>query len=275
MFALYIVSGLLSLGLVVHCIKTGRNTIWVYVLVVMMTILPFVGPAVYVAAELMPEWLGSRTSKRALRGLRTTLNPEENLRKFENEMKITGNVASRQRYADELVRLGRAKEAVPIYQTCLTGVFAEDPKLLLGFARAQFEAGDASGARQTLDALIEKNPDFKSADGHLLYARAGSRGQCREGAFRVRDAGGVLRRRRSRRALREVIDPIGSAAAGPANAQGVAGPGQVRPGALSKGPAGMAGRGASGAAKHLIFRGWRGYFLRLMERKDTPSIIAL
>jgi hypothetical protein len=172
MFSLYIVSGLLSLGLVVHCIKTGRNTIWVYVLVVMMTILPFVGPAVYVAAELMPGWLGSRTSKRALRGIRTTLNPEENLRKFENEMQVTGNVASRQKYADELVRLGRAKEAVPIYRTCLTGVFADDPKLLLGFARAQFEAGDASGARQTLDALIEKNPEFKSADGHLLYARA-------------------------------------------------------------------------------------------------------
>jgi hypothetical protein len=171
MFPLYIVSGLLSLGLVVHCIKTQRNTIWVYVLVVLMS-MPFVGAAVYIAAELLPEWLGSRTSRRAMRGIRTTLDPEGNLRRFEQEMKITGNVASRQEYADELVRLGRAREAVAIYQTCLTGVFAEDPKLLLGFAHARFEAGDAAGARETLDALIEKNPDFKSADGHLLYARA-------------------------------------------------------------------------------------------------------
>ena len=137
MFPLYIVSGLLSLGLVVHCIKTQRNTIWVYVLVVLMS-MPFVGAAVYVAAELLPEWLGSRTSRRAMRGIRTTLDPEGNLRRYEHEMKITGNVASRQKYADELVRLGRAREAVPIYQTCLTGVFAEDPKLLLGFAHAQF-----------------------------------------------------------------------------------------------------------------------------------------
>lgn len=171
MFALYIVSGLLSLGLVVHCIKTHRNTIWVYVLVVLMST-PFVGAAVYVAAELLPEWLGSRTSRRALRGIRSTLDPEANLRRFENEMNVTGNVASRQKYADELVKLGRAKEAVPIYKTCLTGVFADDPKLLLGYANAQFEAGDATGTRQTLDVLIEKNPDFKSADGHLLYARA-------------------------------------------------------------------------------------------------------
>jgi hypothetical protein len=172
MFPLLIISGLISLGLIVHCIKTGRNTIWVYVLVVLMTMVPFLGPAVYIGAELMPEWLGSRTSRRAMRGIRTTLDPEGNLRKFENEMQITGNVASRQKYADELVRLGRAKEAVPVYQTCLTGVFADDPKLLLGYAHAQFEAGDAAGTRATLDDLIAKNPEFKSADGHLLYARA-------------------------------------------------------------------------------------------------------
>jgi len=107
-----------------------------------------------------------------LRGIRSTLDPEGSLRRFENEMQVSGTVASRQRYAEELVRLGRAKEAVPIYQTCLTGVFAEDPKLLLGYAHAQFEAGDAAGARKTLDDLIEKNPEFKSAEGHLLYARA-------------------------------------------------------------------------------------------------------
>jgi len=168
---IYIVSGLISLGFVIHCIKTGRNTIWVYVLVVLITF-PFVGSLVYFGAEILPGLLKSRTSQRAMRGIRSTLDPEGNLRKFEIEMQATGNVASRQRYADELVRLGRAREALPIYQTCLTGVFQEDPKLLLGYARAQFEAGEPAAARRTLDDLIQKNPEFKSADGHLLYARA-------------------------------------------------------------------------------------------------------
>jgi len=58
MFSLYMLSGAISLGLIVHCIKTGRNTIWVYVLVVLMTVVPFVGPAVYVAAEILPGLLG-------------------------------------------------------------------------------------------------------------------------------------------------------------------------------------------------------------------------
>ncbi|HEU4778901.1 MAG TPA: tetratricopeptide repeat protein [Steroidobacteraceae bacterium] len=170
-FALYMISGLISLGLIVHCVKTQRNTIWVYVLVMLITF-PFVGSLVYFAAEILPDLLRSRTSQRAVRGLRTTLDPEGNLRRFETEMNATGNVASRQRYADELVRLGRAAEALPIYQTCLTGVFTDDPKLLLGYAYAQFAAEQPAAARRTLDELIAKNPDFKSADGHLLYARA-------------------------------------------------------------------------------------------------------
>ena len=43
---------------------------------------------------------------------------------------------------------------------------------MLGLARALFARGDATGARQTLDELIEKNPSFRSIDGHILYARA-------------------------------------------------------------------------------------------------------
>ena len=188
-----------------------------------------------------------------MRGIRTTLDPEGNLRKFENEMKVTGNVASRQRYADELVRLGRAAEALPIYQTCLTGVFADDPKLLLGFAHAQFAAGDPAAARSTLDDLIRKNPDFKSADGHLLYARAvEAEGDMDEGIVGVRNAGGVLPGRRGGRALREAIEQVGSAATGPADAQSAAGPGQIRSSSLSQGPARVAGRSAQRAAEPLV-----------------------
>jgi hypothetical protein len=43
---------------------------------------------------------------------------------------------------------------------------------MLGIARAQFGKGDPAGARTTLDDLIRANPDFKSPEGHLLYARA-------------------------------------------------------------------------------------------------------
>jgi hypothetical protein len=165
---LYIIGIAVSIPLIVHCIKTGRTTIWVFV----MLALPLVGSAVYFFVEVFPDLGRAGASRRAIRGLRSTLNPEGDLRKLENDMKVTGNVQSKQRYADELVRLGRAPEAVEIYRTSLTGLFADDPKLLLGFAHAQFAANDPASARQTLDQLIGKNPEFKSPAGHLLYARA-------------------------------------------------------------------------------------------------------
>jgi hypothetical protein len=162
---LYIV---IDASLVVHCIKTGRNTIWITVIV----FLPFAGPIAYAAVELLPDLFRSRTTQRAVRGVARSLDPERDLRRFEAEARATGGVAARQRYANELVRQKRFDEAIPEYRAILTGLYAHDPNILLALASAEFQKGDAAAARRTLDELILKNPDFKSADGHLLYARA-------------------------------------------------------------------------------------------------------
>ena len=50
----------------------------------------------------------SRGTRRAVRGVSKALDPKQDLRRFEIEARRTGDVASRQRYADELVRQGRA-----------------------------------------------------------------------------------------------------------------------------------------------------------------------
>ncbi len=77
-----------------------------------------------------------------------------------------------QRHAEELLRLGRHDEAIAEYRRTLQGLYEHDPNLMLGLARAQFGAGKSAEARVTLDALIAQNPTFRSAEGHLLYARA-------------------------------------------------------------------------------------------------------
>jgi hypothetical protein len=164
--------GLLSIVvmilLIIHCIKTGRNTIWIYVLV----FLPFAGAVAYIAVEVLPDLFRSRTARRAHRGMKRALDPTADLRRYENEARVGGNVASLQRYADELTRQGRYDEAITQYRKALTGLYEHDPNIMLGIAQAQFAKGDASAARETLDELIRLNPDFRSPQGHLLYARA-------------------------------------------------------------------------------------------------------
>lgn len=165
---LLILSYLVQAGLIVHVIKTGRNQLWIWVLL----LLPGAGPLAYVAVELLPEMFRSRTAQRTARGLKKAMDPGAELRRAENEARVTGNVASRQRYAEELVRHERYDEAIAQYTQALSGLYEHDPNLMLGLAQAQFGKGDASGARGTLDELIRRNPDFRSPNGHLLYARS-------------------------------------------------------------------------------------------------------
>jgi hypothetical protein len=168
MSLIFILSIVIQVLLIIHVIKTGRNQIWIWVL----ALLSFPGVIAYVAVELIPDLLRSRTAQRTARGMKRALDPEADLRRYENEARVTANVSSRQRYAEELVRHGRNDEAIATYRQVLTGLYEHDPNLMLGLARAQFGKGDASAARTTLDDLIRLNPDFKSPEGHLLYARS-------------------------------------------------------------------------------------------------------
>jgi len=87
-------------------------------------------------------------------------------------MRFSSNIDARRRYAEALIANDRTAEAVTVYAESLRGIFEHDPTLMLGLAHAQFANGQFGEARQTLDDLRLHNPDFKSADGHLLYARA-------------------------------------------------------------------------------------------------------
>jgi hypothetical protein len=163
-----ILSIIVQVALIIHVVKTGRNQIWIWVL----ALLSLPGAIAYIAVEILPELFRSRTAQRTARGLRKAMDPGADLRRYENEARVGSNVASRQRYAEELVRHERYDEAIGQYREALTGLYEHDPNLMQGLAQAQFGKGDASAARATLDELIQRNPDFRSPAGHLLYARA-------------------------------------------------------------------------------------------------------
>ena len=168
--SLLILSLLVQAAFIVHVIKTGRNQLWIWVLIIPG--LALAGILAYLVVEILPALFRSRAAQRAGRGLRKAIDPERDLRRYESEVRVADNVASRQRYAEELVRRERYDEAIAQYREALTGLYEHDPNLMLGLAQAQFGKGDASAARATLDELIRHNPDFRSPTGHLLYARA-------------------------------------------------------------------------------------------------------
>jgi hypothetical protein len=167
LFPISILSLLVQAALIVHVIKTGRNQLWIWAI----ALLPGVGALAYVAAEVLPGLFGGRTARRAKAGVQRMLDPDRELRRASAEVEISGNVDARRRLAEELFERGQYDQAIDVYRGGLKGIFEHDPTLLLGLARAQFAKQDFPAARLTLELLSRQNPDFKSADAQLLYAR--------------------------------------------------------------------------------------------------------
>jgi hypothetical protein len=163
---LLVLSALVQVVLIVHAVKSGRSPYWVFILL----IAPGIGPLAYFIVELLPEITGSRRARAAYRGVRKSLGGD--LRQRKREHQLSGSVDAARHLASELIDHGKYAEAVDHYEKALSGLYEHDPDLMLGLATAQFGDGQYRSSKQTLEKLIEKNPDYKSADGHLLYARA-------------------------------------------------------------------------------------------------------
>jgi hypothetical protein len=164
----YILMLLIQVGLIIHVIRTGRNTIWIWVLV----LLPGAGMIAYVAAELLPELLRGRTARRTASRVQKAFDPTRDLREAHRNVRLTGSIDARRKFAEELFENGKYEDAVANFRAALTGLYEHDPHLMLGLAKAQFASNDYAASRATLDDLIAHNPDFKSPEGHLLYCRA-------------------------------------------------------------------------------------------------------
>lgn len=152
----------------VHVLKTSRPTQWLFVIM----LLPVAGPLVYLFMEVLPEMRHSRAGRRVSQDIGSMVNPNGELRRLTKEAIRTDTVQNKFDLAKECIHRGRFADARTLLDQCLTGIHADDPKIMMSMARAQFGLEDYSGCCETLDRLREANPDFQSSEGHLIYARS-------------------------------------------------------------------------------------------------------
>ena len=164
---IFILTLALQAALIVHVIKTGRNNLWIWAI----ALLPAAGSLAYIGVEILPEIFGGRTARRTKASVQRIIDPDRDLRQAAAAVEFSGNVDARRRLAEELYERAQYAEAAAVYEGGLKGIFEYDPVLLFGLARARFASGDFAGTRATMEQLFLHNPQFKSADGHLLYAR--------------------------------------------------------------------------------------------------------
>ena len=145
LIAVSILSIAVQAGLIVHVIKTGRNSLWIWAI----ALLPPAGPIAYIVVELLPELFGGRTARRARSGMQRMIDPDRDLRRASAEVEISGNVDARRRLAEELLDRGQYEAAVERLR--------RRPQRHLR-ARSDAAAGSGAGAVRQGGALPPRAP---------------------------------------------------------------------------------------------------------------------
>ena len=153
---------------IMHAVKTGRLCPWASIIL----LLPGIGVLAYVLVELVPEWMGSIEGRQTRHKIATRLDPEKRYRALSEQLQIADTIASRVALADECLVLAKFAEAKAHFAAVLARPLGDEPPSALGKARAEFGLGQMDEAIATLDALRHRWPDYQSAEGHLVYARA-------------------------------------------------------------------------------------------------------
>ncbi len=152
---------------IVHVIKTGRSQLWIMALLS----LPGIGVLAYIIAEVLPEFFGGRTGRSAQRNIGKVLAPNRSLDEAKRDYAISATAKNAIDLADIHVEKGQFAEAAPLYREALSGLNEHNPDTLHKLAASEFGLNNFEKTKSVLDLLIEKNPDYKNQDAHLLYAR--------------------------------------------------------------------------------------------------------
>ena len=165
---IFIISIFIQVALVIHIVKTGRNTTWIWIVVM----LPMAGSIAYFIIEVLPELTGSRSGRKASSSLRKIINPNKNIKEAALNYSITDTIENSIKLAEECISKNMFSEAKDLYKKCLKGVHEHDPEIMQGLATAEFGLNNFNDVKSILDELIDKNPDYKNAEAHLLYAKS-------------------------------------------------------------------------------------------------------
>lgn len=164
---LLILSFILQFICLVHAVRTGRPYWWIWIIIMGS----FLGVAVYAFTQILPDLQHDPRARRAAKGLAKRIDPQKDLRRLRDELQRADTVANRLKLGKEFLELGEAGEAEEILRACLKGLHATDADIMLALAQALFAQDKFKEAHATLTALIAANPNFRSPDGHLLFAR--------------------------------------------------------------------------------------------------------
>jgi hypothetical protein len=155
-----------SIALCIHVWRTHQQLYWIWIILAFQPL----GGLVYFIAVLLPEWTGGTTARRMGKAAQETLDPGRNYRHAKAAYDDAPTVQNAMKLAEAASGMGRWDEAEKLYGGAAQGLYADDPALLQGRARAQIELGQSAAALEQIDHLAKLGPVSPQAE--LVRARA-------------------------------------------------------------------------------------------------------
>jgi len=150
-----------------HVIRTQRPYWWAFIILSF----PIAGSLVYYLVEVFPTSREQRTARRVVRDVVRAVQPDAELQRRAEEVAICGSQDNKLALARECEESGMYGEAVKLYESCLSGLYANDPQLRFALARAQLMNGNPDQALAQVEQLETAHPGFRNNDVKLLRAR--------------------------------------------------------------------------------------------------------
>jgi hypothetical protein len=166
--ALFGLSLIFAIAMCVHVVRTGRDTFWLWIILMFQPL----GGLVYLVAMVIPDLVRGPTVRKIGETARATLDPTREYREAKALCEDAPTVRNRMRLASAAMALGKPAEAEALYRESLPGVPADDPALLLGRANALLELHRYDEALEMLDQLGRDQARGRTPAAALALGRA-------------------------------------------------------------------------------------------------------
>ena len=172
---------MIALFFAVHAVRSGQDRYWLFILFVF----PLLGSVVYAIAIWLPEMRYSHGGRQLVQGVRNVARSRPRAARSAGCVRHRGHApttacGSPTRWSEA----GRPAEAVPaLPRARCAASMPTTPTPRYAWRRRCSNRDSQRQARQLLDGLIQRRPEFRSPAGHLIYARAvAERRRPRQGA---------------------------------------------------------------------------------------------
>lgn len=157
----------ITLGLqaicVIHCIRTGRQTNWIWLIV----FLPVLGSLIY----LFTEMINGQAIQKVQSGMGGVFNSSGRIKKLENNLRFSDTFNNKVALADACMAAGQTQRATDLYESSLVGNFTENEYVLGQLVMAYFQLKRYDDLIATAKKIL-KLPQFARSHAHIRYAIA-------------------------------------------------------------------------------------------------------